>query len=69
MCIRDSNYTGNLKFEITPTPEGMGTLVVNGKQYISGQVEIQSGKEVPVKFTPTKEGNVSFKLTTSDRCV
>mgnify|MGYP002438249606 FL=1 len=61
------NYTGNLKFEITPTPEGMGTLVVNGKQYISGQVEIQSGKEVPVKFTPTKEGNVSFKLTTSDQ--
>ena len=61
------NYTGNLKFEITPTPEGMGTLVVNGKQYVSGQVEIQSGKEVPVKFTPTKEGNVSFKLTTSDQ--
>ena len=61
------NYTGNLKFEITPTPEGMGTLVVNGKQYISGQVEIQSGKEVPVKFTPTKEGNVNFKLTTSDQ--
>ena len=31
------NYTGNLSYEITPTPEGMGTLVVDGKHTRRGK--------------------------------
>ena len=37
-----------------------------GKTYSSGKIEFTAGKDVPVTFTPAKEGEVSFLLKVTD---
>lgn len=61
-----SGFTGKLKYEIKTSPSDIGTLKVNGEDYISGHQSIEAGKTIPVIFTPLKEGSVNIKLTVMD---